>query len=68
MYKSVVLYLQEYFVVHQLILCWFVVALYYVTVTHNVAQYSTTSDNELEKALSPHPPLKPGAYFKPVIF
>ena len=44
------------------------VVFFYVIVRQNTAQPSETSDNELERSLSPHSPLKPGAYFKLVIF
>ena len=49
-------------------LCSFVVELSYITVSQNIVQPIDTSDDGLERLLSLHPPLKLGAYFKPVIF
>ena len=61
-------HLQEYFIIHQLNVYWFMVALCYITVRKNMAWYSTNSDNELESSLASHPPLNLGAYFESVIF
>ena len=38
------------------------------SVSENIVQPSEPSDDELERSSLPHPPLKPGAYFTPVIF
>ena len=64
-----IFYFQEYFIVNQLNICWFMVALCYVTVRQNIVQPGKASDNKLESSLSPHPPLKPGtchtSHFEP---